>query len=98
MKRRRLVPGLVGTAILSILPYGLFSQDRSQLQCSGASISVSLTGNANFEQSIGNLTFEMRPLRESSGWMLSLQDANGNDLICPVNAQIRTYESAQLGA
>lgn len=98
MKRRRLAPGLVGSAILSVVPCGLLSQDRSQPQCSVATMSISLTGNTDFQRSIGNLMFEIKPLTDASGWTLSLEDANGRDMICPVNNPIRTCESEQLGA
>lgn len=98
MNCRRLVPGLVASAILSVLPCGLLSQNKSDRQCSVANMSVSLTGNTDFQQSIGNLTFEMKPLKQSSGWMLSFEDANGHDLICPVNNPIRTCEEEQVGA
>jgi hypothetical protein len=93
---KRLVPALVGGSLLSILPCELISQDRTQPQCSV--VSVSLTGDTDFEESIGNLTFEMKALKGASGWLLSLQDAYGHDLICPVNNPIRTCESEQLGA
>jgi hypothetical protein len=88
MKSRRLVPALVGSSILSILPCGLISQDRTQPQCSVSVASVSLTGDTDIEESIGNLTFEMKALKGASGWLLSLQDAYGHDLICPVNNPI----------
>jgi hypothetical protein len=98
MKSFRLVPALVGSSILSIVPCGLISQDRAQPQCSVGVVSVSLTGHTDFKQSIGNLTFEMKALKGVSGWMLSVQDGNGHDLICPINLPLRTCEAEQLGA
>lgn len=95
-----LLLSLTGSALLLVPPGGMFAQNRrSQPQCSEATISVSLTtGNADFQQSIGDLTFKMEPLKGSSGWILSLEDANRRDFICPVNPAMRACEPEQLGA
>jgi hypothetical protein len=55
------------------------------------------TDNSYFQQSIGDLTFEMKPLKKSSGWWLSLEDADGRDFICPVNPAMRACEPEELG-
>jgi hypothetical protein len=88
-----------GSALLLILASRLVAQDRSQGQCLVAIVSLSLaTDNSYFQQSIGDLTFKMRALKRSSGWMLSLEDANGRDFICPVNPAMRACEPEWLGA
>src|SRR5438445_11594635 len=89
---------LVGSALLSILASRLLAQDRSQPQCSVATVSVSLTtDNSYFQQSIGDLTFEMKPLKKSSGWWLSLEDADGRDFICRLTPAMRACEPEELG-
>jgi len=94
----RRMGALAGSALLLIVASRLRAQDRSKPKCSVATVFISLTAdNSYFQQSIGDLTFKMNPLK-SSGWMLSLEDANGRDFICPVNPAMRTCEPEELGA
>src|SRR6266478_8061414 len=67
---------VLGSAVLSILAWTP-SQDRStQTHCIAVAISFSLKTGDSFQKPIGDLTFEMQPLK-SAGWMFSLKDAKG---------------------
>ncbi len=88
---------VLGSAVLSILAWTP-SQDRStQTHCIAVAISFSLKTGDSFQKPIGDLTFEMQPLK-SAGWMFSLKDAKGRDFIYPVNPALRFNGSQTLGA
>src|SRR5215472_215109 len=85
----------LGSAFLAARPG---PQDKNtQPQCITVATSFSLRAGGSFRQPIGDFVFQVEPL-ESTGWLFSVQDAKGHDVLYPVNPPLRLNASQTLGA
>jgi hypothetical protein len=87
----------VGTALLMIVGSLPAQELSSRPSCKAATISFSLIAGETLQESIGDLTFKMEPLK-STGWDFSLEDAKGRDFIYPANEALRFNSSQTIGA
>ena len=77
------------------------AQERQKAQqCAAVTIKFSLKAGESFQQEIGNLMFNVRAdasRERPNGWTLSIDNADGNDFIAPVNIPLRFNPSQILG-
>ena len=93
----RLVTALLASAFFAA---PLLCQNRNSApQCTAITMSFSLEEHDSFEKAVGDLLFKIRGSElASSGWMFSLEDAEGHDFLYPVNPPLRLNGSQTLGA
>lgn len=68
--------------------------------CSGVSLTVKLDAGKSYAQKVGGLNFKISPdsgKGSCNGWAFTLEDADGNDFIYPVNMPLRFNPSQFLG-
>lgn len=93
----RLVTALLAGAVFAA-PL-LCQNTNSAPQCTAVTMSFSLEEHDSFEKPVGDLLFKIRGSEfASSGWMFSLEDAEGHDFLYPVNPPLRLNGSQTLGA
>jgi hypothetical protein len=84
---------------LLLCSWKLFPQNKvTQPQCNVAAISFALEAGGDFQQRVSDLVFKVRPLKDSRGWVISLEDKAGRDFIYPVNPALRFNSSQTIGA
>jgi len=84
---------------LLLCSWKLFPQNKfTQPQCNAGVISFALEAGGDFQQRVSDLIFRVRPLRDSRGWAISLEDNAGRDFIYPVNPALRFNGSQTIGA
>ena len=73
---------------------------ESASRCSAARLTVKLDAGQSFAQEVGDLELRISATHgktSCNGWAFSLEDANGNDFIYPVNMPLRFNPSQFLG-
>jgi hypothetical protein len=63
-------------------------QNKTATQCKTVTVKFSLKAGESVQKSIGSLTFKLQA-DNVNGWIISLDDANDNDFIAPVNPPLR---------
>jgi hypothetical protein len=92
---------MIATIMVAALAF--FGPLRPQLRasgnsCSAVSFTAKLDAGNSFAQKVGDLKFKLRAVDDKAlcnGWAFSLEDANGNDFIYPVNMPLR-FNPSQL--
>jgi hypothetical protein len=88
-------------ATLFMLASELYSEKpAAPPACGAVSLDVALKAGEDYTQRLNDLTFKVKtwlPKSEGAGWTFSLEDAEGQDYIYPVNPPLRFNPSQYLG-